>query len=144
MTAKRTAKPKKPLSLKERLAILERDCRLVPHTNAGRLYSSVRRMKAEKEMKIPIRLRSGFACSVRYGKAANELTEEQWEEFYASLCEQIKTDYPEMYAAFFPNGGDVPPGSQADRLSPRQSVPKKAPRRQPKANPARPRAKRKK
>ena len=36
---------------------------LILHTDAGRTFSMVRRMKAEKKMGIPISLRSGFAIS---------------------------------------------------------------------------------
>ena len=43
---------------------------LILHTDAGRTFSMVRRMKAEKKMGIPISLRSGFAISTENGKAA--------------------------------------------------------------------------
>ena len=49
---------------------------LVLHTDAGRTFSMVRRMKAEKKMRIPISLRSGFAISTKNGKAANAMTED--------------------------------------------------------------------
>jgi hypothetical protein len=42
-------------------------------------------MKAEKTMGIPIFLRSGFAISTETGKAANTMTEDDWEEFYDAL-----------------------------------------------------------
>jgi hypothetical protein len=56
-------------------------------------YSFVRRMKMEKKFNIPIGLRSGFGVSVKSGKAANKMTEEEWEDFYASLREDLKTYY---------------------------------------------------
>lgn len=89
-------------SLVERLAKLVKDYPLVPHTGAGRLSSAVRRMKAEKEMDIPINLRSGFAISVKTGKAADKMTDQEWNAFYGDMCEQLKRDYPELYASIFP------------------------------------------
>jgi hypothetical protein len=93
---------KDTLSLEERLAKLAKEFPLVPHTGAGRLSSVVRRMKAEKEMGIPVNLRSGFAVSARTGTAAGEMTEEEWEAFYRELCERLKRDYPELYTNLFP------------------------------------------
>ncbi len=89
----------------EQLAKLAKDYPLVPHTNAGRLSSTVRRMKAEKEMGIPIHFRTGFAISVATGKAANQMTEAEWETFYQRLCEQLERDYPHLHKAIFPKGG---------------------------------------
>ncbi len=74
---------------------------LVPHTNAGRLFSLVRRMKAEKKLKIPIGLRTSFGISVETSKAANKITEQEWEKFYQNLCEQLKKDYLELYNRLF-------------------------------------------
>ncbi len=90
------------LSLQEKLEKLDREYLLIPHTNAGRLFSTVRRMKAEKEMDIPINLRSGFAISTRTGQHANEMNEKEWEKFYNDLSEQLKRDYPELYQRIFP------------------------------------------
>ena len=93
---------KDTFSLEEQLANLDKEYPLDPHTGAGRLSSTVRRMKAEKEMDIPINLRSGFAISVRTGKAADKMTEQEWEAFYRDMCEQLRRDYPELYASVFP------------------------------------------
>jgi hypothetical protein len=82
--------------------MLEKEFPLTPHTNAGRLFTTVRRMKAEKEHGLPINRRTGFAISVKKGKAAKELNESEWEEFYSSLCAQLKRDYPELYEQLFP------------------------------------------
>jgi hypothetical protein len=90
-------------SLEERLAKIDKEFPLVPHTGAGRLSSSVRRMKAEKEMHIPINLRSGFAISAKTGKAADKMTEQEWEAFYKDMCEQLRRDYPELYLNVFPD-----------------------------------------
>lgn len=89
--------------LEEQLAKLDKKFPLVPHTGAGRLSSAVRRMKAEKEMNIPIHLRSAFAVCAKTGKAANSMTEQEWEAFYWDMCEQLKRDYPEQYANVFPS-----------------------------------------
>ncbi len=86
---------------KKLLANLNKKYPLVPHTGAGRLFSMVRRMKVEKELGIPIGIRSGFAISVETGKAANEMTEQEWEKFYKNLCEQLKKDYLELYNRLF-------------------------------------------
>ena len=67
---------------------------LVLHTDAGRTFSMVRRMKAEKRMRIPISLRSGFAISTKNGKAANAMTEDEWEEFYNTVSNHLRRDYP--------------------------------------------------
>ena len=58
---------------------------LVSYTDASRTFSMVRRMKAEKKIGIPISLRSGYAISTENGKAANAMTEDEWEEFYDAL-----------------------------------------------------------
>ena len=71
------------------------------HTDAGRSFSTVRRMKAEKKMGIAINLRSGFAISTKTGKAANAMTEDEWEEFYNALSERLRHDYPDLYESVF-------------------------------------------
>lgn len=89
------------LSLQEKLEKIYRECPLVPHTGAGQLFSTVRRMKAEKEMDIPINFRSGFAISTKLRKPANEMVEQEWEGFYSDLSESLKKDYPELYTKVF-------------------------------------------
>jgi len=81
--------------LKDQLEKLAKEYPLVLHTDAGRLFSTVRRMKAEKKTGIPIFLRTGFAISTKNGKAANAMTEDEWEEFYNALSERLRGDYPE-------------------------------------------------
>ena len=83
--------------IEELVRSLEEEYPLVPHTGAGRLFSTVRRMKAEKELGIPISRRTGFAVCVKEGKPANELKETEWEEFYSTLCSELKRDYPELH-----------------------------------------------
>jgi hypothetical protein len=67
------------------------------HTEARRIFSMVRRMKAEKKMGIPISFRSGFGISTKNGKAANRMNEDEWEEFYNDLSERLKRDNPDLY-----------------------------------------------
>ena len=58
-------------------------------------------MKTEKAMGLPINLRSGCAISVETGKAADEMTEDEWEEFYYALSERLNRDYPHLYEGLF-------------------------------------------
>jgi hypothetical protein len=87
--------------LKDQFEKLAKKYPLVPDTDAGRTFSTVRRMKAEKTMDIPIFLRTGFAISTKTGKAANTMTQDEWEEFYNDLSEQLKRDYPALYERLF-------------------------------------------
>ena len=82
------------LLLKTKLEKIYRECPLVPHTNAGRLSSTVRRMKSEKEMNIPIKYRSGFAVSIKYKKSANKLKIQEWNEFYNDLSKSLRIAWP--------------------------------------------------
>jgi len=93
---------KQSLTIEEKLIKLNNEYSLIPHTNAGRLSSMVRRMKAEKEMEVPINLRSGFAVSTATGKHTNEMDEEEWEDFFITLSGDLKRDYPELYQKIFP------------------------------------------
>src|SRR5450756_933763 len=89
------------MTLKHQLEKLAKEHPLVLHTDSGRLFSTVRRMKAEKKTGIPIFLRTGFAISTKNGKAANAMTEDEWEEFYNALSERLRGDYPELYERIF-------------------------------------------
>ena len=89
-------------TLKQKLAIIDKDFPFVLHTGVGRLSSTVRRMKAQKEMDIPISYRSGNAISAELGKKGDEMTEEQWEHFYQGMCGDLKRDYPDYYLHIFP------------------------------------------
>src|ERR1039458_1232527 len=89
------------MTLKHQLEKLAKEHPLVLHTDAGRLFSTVRRMKAERKMGIPIFLRTGFAISTKNGKAANAMTEDEWEEFYYDLSERLNGDYPGLYKILF-------------------------------------------
>ena len=89
------------MTLKDQLEKLAKEYPLVLHTDAGRTFSTVRRMTAEKKIGIPIFLRTGFAISTQTGKAANTMTEIEWEEFYDALSERLKRDYPDLYERIF-------------------------------------------
>ena len=86
----------------DEIATLDKEYPLTPHTNAGRLYTTVRRMKAEKKRGIPVERRTGFAISTATSQAANQMTEQEWEIFYGRLSEQLKADYPDLHAGLFP------------------------------------------
>lgn len=88
--------------MKELLEKLNKEYPLVQHTNAGRFFSMVRRMKAERELDIPLAHRTGFGISAKTGKAANKMTEKEWEDFYIDLRKQLKRDYPDLYYSLFP------------------------------------------
>jgi CRISPR/Cas system endoribonuclease Cas6 (RAMP superfamily) len=90
------------MNIEEQLRILDETCPLIPYTGSSCLFSTVRRMKAEKEMAIPIEYRTGFAICVKTGKRANEMTPRQWENFYKRLCDNLKRRYPELHERLFP------------------------------------------
>ncbi|GEM_PF-2984251 len=99
---KEMTKEKEADQSKELLEKLNKEYPLTLHTGAGRLFTTVRRMKAEKEFSLPIDLRSGFAISVETGKAANKMGGQEWESFFKDLSEQLERDYPELYQQLFP------------------------------------------
>tara|TARA_R110000737_G_scaffold336727_1_gene356402 strand:- start:13675 stop:14325 length:651 start_codon:yes stop_codon:yes gene_type:complete len=73
------------------------------HTSLGTLFTTIRRMKAEKDFEIPISLRISFAKSVTTGKTENEITEIEWDIVYNDLCENLKQVNPILYASLFSN-----------------------------------------
>jgi CRISPR/Cas system endoribonuclease Cas6 (RAMP superfamily) len=85
----------------EMLKELNKTFPLTRHTGVGMLCTTVRRMKAEKELNIPISWRIGSAISVETGKRGNEMNELEWNKFYTDLCENLKRDYPSMYDRLF-------------------------------------------
>lgn len=88
-------------NLKEIWEMIQEKYPLVHFTGSSRLYTMVRRMQAEKKYGIPIELRSGFAVSVKTGKHANEMAEQEWEEFYSALSMELKKHYPHLYRRLF-------------------------------------------
>jgi len=89
------------MTVKDQLEKLAKEYPLIPYTDSSRSFSMVRRMKAEKEHGIPIALRSGYAISTKNKKAANEMTEAEWEEFYNDLSEHLNDNYPNLYERIF-------------------------------------------
>ena len=87
--------------IEEVIRSLEEKYPFVLHTNAGRLFSTVRRMKAERELGLPVARRSGFAISVKDSKPANELHETAWESFYSRLCKDLQERYPDLHDQLF-------------------------------------------
>ncbi len=111
--------------LSKLLAKIKAEYPFVPHTNAGRLYSTVRRMKAEKEFGVPIGFRSGVAISTETGKNANEMAEQEWEKFYEKLRENLKRDYPDSFDRLFSEKQpELPVKEQTSDSSGRQSIPR--------------------
>ena len=92
------------MNIDDKIAKLDKECPLKPFTRSSMIFSAVRRMRAEKEMNIPIARRSGFACSVKTGKAANKMAKREWEQFYSVMVEDLKREYPDLYAGLFPEG----------------------------------------
>ena len=89
------------MSLKEKLESIERECPFVPHTNAGRLYSTVRRMKMQEELDIPYEYRFSHAIFLKTRQRTHELDKKNWDEFYCGLSAELKRDYPELYERIF-------------------------------------------
>lgn len=87
--------------LEKKVQLLHDKYPIVPHTNAGRLSSTVRRMKAEKELGIPINRRTGVAISAESGEPANEMDESAWEAFFTGLCDELEQRYPDLHKSVF-------------------------------------------
>lgn len=100
------------MTIDEKIAKLDKECPLKPFTRASMIFSSVRRMKAEEEMNIPIERRTGFAVSVKTGEAANEMAKREWESFYGGLCGQLNREYPDLYFSLFPKPERTPDEQQ--------------------------------
>ena len=90
-------------NLEEKLRYLDETYPLIRFAGPAITFSTVRRMKAEAEHDIPIARRTGVAISLKNGKRANEMNEEEWQEFYQELCEDLKEKYPTLYQRVFPD-----------------------------------------
>ena len=88
-------------ALENQFSIIENEYPLVADTEAGRTFSMVRRMRIEKLIGLPTSFRSGFAISTKNGKAANEMTEDEWEEFYFDLSAGLNREFPHLYETLF-------------------------------------------
>ena len=80
---------------------LDQEFPLSLYTGVGALYTTVRRMKAEKERNVPVAWRIGSAISVETGKRGNEMHALQWNKFYTDLCKNLKRNYPDLYESLF-------------------------------------------
>lgn len=80
---------------------LDEQAPLLFYTGASMTYSSVRRMKAEKDLALPLGRRTGRIIAVKSGKRANQLTEDEWEELYLALCGRLKRSWPDLYERLF-------------------------------------------
>ncbi|MBE0686288.1 MAG: hypothetical protein IH585_09835 [Anaerolineaceae bacterium] len=94
-------------NLEEIWNMIQKEYPLVMFTGSSRLYTMVRRMQAEKKYNIPFELRSGFAISVKTGKHANEMAEQEWEEFYNALRMELKEKFPMLYTKLFRDDEDL-------------------------------------
>ncbi|MBW6471757.1 MAG: hypothetical protein K0B14_01430 [Anaerolineaceae bacterium] len=94
-------------NLEEIWNMIQKEYPLVMFTGSSRLYTMVRRMQAEKKNNIPCELRSGFAVSVKSGKHANEMAEQEWEDFYNALRKELKENYPMLYHKLFKDEEDL-------------------------------------
>lgn len=69
---------------------------LTRHTSIGRQITTVRRMKAEKELDLPLAWRSGSAISPKIQKRANEMNQSEWNVFYEELCNELNKKLESM------------------------------------------------
>jgi len=93
--------------LKKLLTELEEKCPIINQPINERDFSIVRRMKAEKELNIPIKRRFGRVISAKTRKPANKMSETEWEDFYQELCVQLKEEHADMYARLFSDNHKV-------------------------------------
>jgi hypothetical protein len=99
--------------LEAKLKLLDEKYSLIPFTDSSRVYSTVRRMKMEKELGIPIEYRGRSAISVASGKRTNEMAEQEWEDFFAAMSNSLKR-YPSLYARLFPDAAPAAPSDAGD------------------------------
>ena len=83
------------------LQFIEERCPVQGYTAAALLCTSVRRMKMEKELAIPLVHRTSSIVAADAGKPANELDEKEWGDLYSWLCERLKARYPDEHARLF-------------------------------------------
>ena len=101
------------MTLKDQLEKLAKEYPLILHTDArSHIFNSATYESREKDghSYIP----SHWFCHFyKTGKAENTMTEDEWEEFYNALSEQLKRDYPDLYERIFsPN--ETGKGKNAD------------------------------
>lgn len=92
------------------IQMLRRDYPFARHTNAGRMFSTERRMKAERELGLPVARRSGFAISVASSRDTSELEKVVWDGFHKANCHDLAKSYPEMWAMLSSSAPAPSPG----------------------------------
>jgi NADH pyrophosphatase NudC (nudix superfamily) len=92
------------LSLNERTEKVIKEYSLILYTRTSRLFSTVRRMKAEKELNVPISCRASFVIYTETKKRANEMTADEWGKLFEALSSELKKDYPNIYVRLFSPG----------------------------------------
>jgi hypothetical protein len=85
-------------TIDEKVAKIAKDHPLVKQTGAGRLFSLVKRMKAEQEMNIPVHRRTTAMLATSGAKKATVITAHEWEQLYSKMTHQLKREYPELAA----------------------------------------------
>ena len=95
-------KDTKNLSLQEKLELIDREFPIVMYTGSSRLITTIRRMREQENLGIPVEFRFGNAISTQNGLYANKMTDEGWHSFFNNLKGQLKRDYPDSYKAIFP------------------------------------------
>ena len=88
-------------NLQALLQLIEDRCPVQGYTAAALLCTSVRRMKMEKDLGIPLAQRTSSVVWSEVGKPLNEPDQEQWAEIYVWLCERLRARYPGEYARLF-------------------------------------------
>ncbi len=94
-------------NLEEIWKMIQEKYPLVYFTGSSSLFTMVMRMQAEKKFNIPIELRSGFAISLKTGKHAHDMAEQELEEFCNSLRMELKENYPILYPNLFKDEEDL-------------------------------------
>lgn len=89
------------MTTEEKVDYVEKTFPLNPKTDFDRLFTRVRRMKAEKEFEIPMNQRIGFTFSVRTGENLSGISEEAWNMLFAMLSDQLKRQHPDTWRRLF-------------------------------------------
>lgn len=85
-------------TIDEKVARIAKDHPLVKQAGAGRLFSLVKRMKAEVEANIPVHRRTGAVLAAAPGKKAATMNAHEWEQMFSKTTHQLKREYPELAA----------------------------------------------
>lgn len=89
------------MTVEEKIAYVEEAFPLSLKTDFDRLFTTVQRMKAEKDFEIPMDRRNGFTFSVRTGENLSGITEEAWNMLFTMLSNQLKRQRPDTWKRLF-------------------------------------------